>query len=172
MVERVLLGKHPDTGTVGLWVSRPTKNARTSTDVADFLVHPDKINQRPFLRYEPIKFSRGAFKFTRTYNSDTQRADTHTWEASYYHSFGYVPVAVAVPGANTTGEPWLDAARVVIPLGDFEPYRYVTGDASKTPIAGTSLNTANLFYDISDDTINWLGAGTRTGFIIYRNSIT
>lgn len=173
MVERVLLGKHPDTGVVGLWVSRPTKNARTSTDLADFLVHPDKINQRPFLRYTPIKWARGSFVGTTTF-SDGTKADNYNWTADFYHNFGYVPVVVTEMGTNTPQNPWIDAAKISPGVMTMYVYRYNAGSPN-TPIAGTQVNGPDWFWDTSDDTINWIGTGvgrSQTFFTVYRNSIT
>lgn len=173
MVERVLLGRHPDTGDVGLWVTRPTKNARTSTNLDDFLVHPDKVNQRPFARIAPVKFTRGAFVRTITY-SDGTKGDEYIWRADYYHNFGYVPIILVQLESNTGGvsyqrPPWVDAAHIYISPYVAVPYTYATGSPS-TPIITNSNSTWQ--YTISDNTFNYVGSAAPTTYTIYRNPIT
>lgn len=164
MTNRILAGKHPDTGEIGLWISKATKNARTSTNTDDFLFDPSKYLSRPYVRFTVGAFSRGAFRSTVTF-SDGTKGDRYDWNADFVHGLLYVPLYVVQLGKDV-GEPWADAAKIALPLPDpggqgIAMFTYAASDPSKTPIIVTSG------YNVTTQTYTPPGV-TRTSVAIYR----
>lgn len=140
MTNRVLMGKHPDSGTVGLWISKPGKDARTSTVADDFLFDPSKYLNRPYVKFTAGVFSRGAFVQTISFLDGT-KADSYLWDAGFVHGLGYVPFFTVQRGGDVT-DPWADATRISLGLNGqsttgYSMFRYNGSDPTKTPIAGT-----------------------------------
>lgn len=107
MAERVILGKHPDTGVIGLWISKAGINARTETNTDNFLFDPSKYLARPFARGLITTFTRGAYLGSQAYGVGTYRR-FYKWNFSFVHGLTYVPVFSAQSGP-VCWQPWCDS---------------------------------------------------------------
>ncbi|MDB5597367.1 MAG: hypothetical protein JWM36_4328 [Hyphomicrobiales bacterium] len=90
MADRIIIGKHPDTATPGMWISKPGYDARIDSNTDHFLFDPSKYNSRPFARLTVGSFTRGAFLFRQT-ASDGSYWDLYQWDFIFNHSLGFVP---------------------------------------------------------------------------------
>lgn len=91
MVDRIIIGKHPDTSVMGMWISKPGFDARTDTNTDNFHFDPSKYLNRPFARLAIASFTRGAYA-GQLADGSGGFYNYYRWEFSFYHGLGYVPV--------------------------------------------------------------------------------
>lgn len=142
MVNRILAGKHPDTGSVGLWISKPGKDARTATSTDDFLFESSKFLNRPYAKFTVGNtFMRGPVVSTLNFADGTSK-DRYILSNDFFHGLNFVPV-FTVQYAGDMSEPWADSVRIAIRNGGstgVQLFSYYTNDPNKTPIAGTVVS--------------------------------
>jgi hypothetical protein len=167
MVDRILIGKRPSDGVVGMWISKPTKDI-SSTNPDDFLFDPSKYLARAYMRLSPVSYTEGAFYRTVTY-ADGTKSDDYFRECLMPLPFGYVPLVIAQIEPNlpimADGVSYT-ASAIRIKLNASSAFRYAAGDASKTPIAGSIVSGYNVTTHVYTPT-----TPTKTTFIVYRNPL-
>lgn len=175
MVERILIGKHPDTAVMGMWISKATKNARTSTNTDDFLFDPAKALARPYVRGVIVNFTKGSLISTQTttFNGSTAYIRYYQWFFQFVHGLPYVPLFSTQAG-NVIAQPSCDAGTFHCLAYGNDALQYSIGDGYwSAPTGGTLLQAADstrFYYDPATDKLV-SKAAYRANFAIYRNKI-
>lgn len=175
MVERILIGKHPDTAVMGMWISKATKNARTSTNTDDFLFDPAKALARPYVRGVIVNFTRGNLIQTRTttLNGSTAYIRDYQWYFQFAHGLPYVPLFTTQAGKNIA-QPACDAGVFYCLAYGNDALQFAIGDGYwSAPTGGTLLEATNTTRFYFDPATNKLvsKAPYQANFAIYRNKI-
>lgn len=165
MVARVIIGKHPDTSTVGMWISKSGANAQTSTSDDDFLFSPSKYMSRLYARVMGTQFTDPQFTRRITF-SDGSYQDSYRWTYKFAHGLTYVPAA-QILNPSYLEDPYIDNVAVTLTIREAAKARY---SSSGTFIS--YIDNSNYYYDPATDSMLIKSTAAQPAITVYRNRIS